>query len=114
MKNKEKIFDIICDIKVLENNIRARKAQMESRSGLDAVYVLKQRNKNDEYAIAKLEHTVKQLKKEDAKIWKEALAIAHGGIRAWWEKNGMIIQYFGISLLLVVGVVGGLAWLIFK
>jgi hypothetical protein len=85
MKNQETIMHIKSDIVTLKQNIEVRKEWLNFFEVDDDDRKLL--NKIDTKTISRLEKTVRKLEKEDRKTWREALIIAHGGIRAWWLED---------------------------
>lgn len=100
MKNKETIAAIQHDIKLLEEAITRREAVMLLSQSKQVDDLYNKRNERNKKEIEEYKKIVQKLKKEYCKIWKNLLREIH--LRAWWEKNGLIIQYFVVGFVLTV------------
>jgi len=98
MKNQETIAAYQHDIKLLEENIARREAVMLLSQSMQVDELYNKRNERNRKEIEEYKKLVEKLKKEDRKIWKSLLRGIH--LREWWEKNGLIIQYFAIGFAL--------------
>ncbi len=109
MKNQEAILGIKRDIESLKDLIRLREARIELAKDNKLEEVFLKRIARDQKEIAELEKVIKKLEQEDAKTWKEALAIAHSGkLKEWWIENwawiwiGFLIVVSSIIFVLII------------
>jgi hypothetical protein len=109
MKNQDTILAIKRDINTLRSIIKVREAKILLSNDPNVSDFLKKRISRDQEEIEYLQKAITKLEKEDAKIWKEALAIAHPcKLKTWWIENwgfvwiGFLIVLGIISLILII------------